>query len=138
MEFRRRGGDYSPKSGYSGIGFTAGADAEVGIFFARWERGTIADIMRIDSDPTRMHNDVQCIGISVREDVAFASVNDVIVAKIAYRHNFNGSQIVVASLSDGHTYFRDMIIQSTMPSPASAVIIAAAVAMMASSRHRRR
>jgi hypothetical protein len=129
-------GHYSPETGYTGIGVAANADAEIGVIFARWEHDTIVDIARIDADPDRMFNDVHRIGISVRDDVAFASINGEVVAKIAYTPKFNGSQIVFASFSDGPTYFRDMSIESTIPTPGSAAIIAAAV--IASTRRGRR
>lgn len=130
-------GHYSPESGYSGIGFAAVADAEIGVMFARWERDSIVDMVRIDVDVDRMSNEVHRIGISVRDDVAFASIDDQIVAKIGYSPKFNGSQVVFSSFSNETTYFRDLSIASTIPTPGAAAVISAAAMMAAASRRRR-
>jgi hypothetical protein len=130
-------GHYSPESGYTGIGFVASADAEIGVMFARWESDSIVDMMRIDAGAEKMFNDVHRIGISVRDDVAFASINGEIVAKIAYSSKFSGSQIVFASFSDDTTYFRDLYIASTIPAPGSVAIIAAGMMGIGSRRRRR-
>lgn len=130
-------GQYSPETGYSGIGFTANADPEIGVMFAYWERDSIVDMMRIDVDPARMLNDVHRIGISVRDDVAFASIDEQIVAKIAYRPKFSGSQITFASFSDDATYFRDLTVADTVISPGVAATISVAGMMGMGGRRRR-
>lgn len=104
--------------------------------FARWDRNTIVDMVRIDADPGKMLNDVYRIQISVREDVAYAAIDDRIVAKIAYSSKFSGSQIVFASFSDDVTYFRDLTIVSTIPTPGAIVIVG--IAAMGFVRGRRR
>jgi hypothetical protein len=104
--------------------------------FARWDRDTIVDMMRIDADPGKMLNDVHRIQISVREDVAYAAIDDRIVAKIAYSSKFSGSQIVFASFSDDVTYFRDMTIVSTIPAPGAIVIVGIASMMVVRGRRR--
>jgi hypothetical protein len=130
-------GHYSPETGYSGIGFTANADAEIGVMFARWDRDSIVDMVRIDADASRMLNEVHRIGISVRDDVAFASIDGEIFAKIAYSPKFSSSQITFASFSDDATYFRDLSVAGTIPTPGAAAIISVAGMMVMGGRRRR-
>jgi hypothetical protein len=123
-------GHYSPKTGYSGIGFTANADAEIGVMFALWDHDSIVDMVRIDADACRMLNEVHRIGIGVRDDVAFASIDGEIFAKIPYSPKFSGSQITFASFSDDATYFRDLSIVGTIPTPGVAAFISVAGMMV--------
>lgn len=110
-------GSYSPETGYSGIGFAANADKEIGVMFARWDRDSIVDMMRVDIDSEKVFNGRNAIEIGVREDVAFAAIDGTIVAKIAYKPEFGGNQVVIASYSEDETFFSDLVIGSRVPGP---------------------
>ena len=135
-------GSYSPETGYSGIGFTANADPEIGVMFAIWERDNIIDMVRIDTDVDAMLNKIHRVQISVRDDVAFAAIDGRVVAKIGYNGKIGynakigGSQVVIASFTDSETYFRDLTITAQIPAP-GAWLIAAAAGAMAGFRRRR-
>ncbi|XVJ58433.1 MAG: hypothetical protein HEQ23_03145 [Tepidisphaera sp.] len=92
--------------------------------------------MRIDAEAKKMLNGEHRVHISVREDVAYAAIDDRIVAKIAYSPKFSGSQIVFASFTEDVTYFRDMTIVSTIPAPGVIAIIGIASMMVARGRRR--
>lgn len=130
-------GRYSPKAGYSGIGFAASADSEIGVVFARWERDSIVDMARIDVDAATMMHGVHRITISVRDDVAFAAIDDRVVGQIGYSSKYSGSQVVFASFPDGATSFRDMAIAGTVPTPGAAAIMTIAGMMVVGGRRRR-
>jgi hypothetical protein len=73
----------------------------------------------------------------VRDDVAFASIDGEIFAKIAYSPKFSSSQITFASFSDDATYFRDLSVAGTIPTPGAAAIISVAGMMVMGGRRRR-
>lgn len=127
-------GSYSPETGYSGIGFAANADKDVGVMFARWDRDSIVDMMRIDIDPEKVLNGRHAIEIGVREDVAIAAIDGTIVAKIAYKPEFGGTQVVIASFAECDTFFRDLTIASRIPAPGAWMIAASAVCIAARRR----
>ena len=129
-------GSYSPKTGYSGIGFTANADRDIGVMFAIWEHDNIIDMVRIDADVDAMLNKVYRVQISVRDDVAFAAIDGRVVAKIGYNAKIGGSQVAIASFTENETYFRDLTITAQVPAP-GAWLIAAAAGAMAGFRRRR-
>lgn len=128
-------GMYSPEAGYTGIGITANIDKDVGLMFARWESDSIVDMMQIDPDASAWLDGVHTITVSVREDVAYASIDGKFVAKIGYSPKHAGSQVVVASFADGETFFRDLTMESRIPSPGS-WLVAAIAAPMAVRRRR--
>jgi hypothetical protein len=129
-------GSYSPETGYSGIGFTANADPEIGVMFAIWDHDKIIDMVRIDADVDAMLNKIHRVQISVRDDVAFAAIDGRVVAKIGYNAKIGGSQVVIASFTDNETYFRDLTITAQIPAP-GAWLIAATAGAMAGFRRRR-
>ena len=129
-------GTYAPDTGYSGIGFTANADPDIGVMFAIWDRDKIIDMVRIDADADAMLNKIHRVQISVRDDVAFAAIDGRVVAKIGYNPKLSGSQIVFASFSDSETYFRDLTITAQIPAPGAWCVAAAAMAAAGVRRRR--
>lgn len=127
-------GDYSPKTGYSGIGITANSNKQVGVMFARWENDSIVDMVQIDADATQWIDGIHTIVVSVRDDVAFATIDEQTVAKIGYNAKHAGSQIVIASFAEGDTYFRDLTVTSRIPSPGAGIVGAWAAAIGARRR----
>ena len=120
-------GEYSPKTGYTGIGITANVNKEIGFMFARWESDAIVDMMQIDPDATAWLDGIHTIQVSIRDDVAFAAIDGKVVAKMGYSPKFAGSQIVIASFADGDTFFRDLTIASRIPTPGAWMVAAAAI-----------
>jgi uncharacterized protein (TIGR03382 family) len=129
-------GTYAPDTGYSGIGFTANADPDIGVMFAIWDHDKIIDMVRIDADADAMLNKIHRVQISVRDDVAFAAIDGRVVAKIGYNPKLGGSQIVFASFSDNETYFRDLTITAQIPAPGAWCVAAAAMAAAGVRRRR--
>lgn len=127
-------GVYTPDAGYTGIGIAANADPAIGVMFARWERGSIIDTVRIDAEIKKIMDGTHHVTISVREGVAYAAIDSREVGKIAY-DNHAGSQVVIASFAEHDTYFRDMTIIPRVPSPGTWMI--AAAGMVACGRRRR-
>jgi len=94
-------------------------------------------MVRIDADVGNMLNDVHRVGISVRDDVAYAAIDGQTVAKIGYHPKFSGSQLVFASFSDGTTCFRDLSVDGGIPTPGTAAILGVTGMMAVAFRRRR-
>lgn len=129
--------DYSPKTGFSGIALVADQQEKPRITLGRWENDMIVDSIDIDAEGAKLFDGVHNLMIGVRDDVAYARIDGVTVAKLGFdTKKPAGSQIVLASFAEGDTFFRDLVVAARIPSQGGLMVAMPVFAFMAVRRRR--
>ncbi|MBS0191786.1 MAG: hypothetical protein U0573_12355 [Phycisphaerales bacterium] len=129
-------GSYSPETGFSGFAMVADQQEKPGITFGRWENDKIVDSIWIDAEARKMFDGLHEITIGVRDSVVFAGIDGAVVGKLGFDAKPAGTQVVLASFSDGDTHFRDLSIIARIPSQGGAMAAVPLLILTASKRRR--
>lgn len=100
-------GNYDEKTGFSGIAIVADNQDKPGFTLGRWDQDSLIDSVWVDAAGMNLFEGIHKIGISARDGHAWADIDGATHAKLSFDSKPKGSQVVVASFSDGDTYFRD-------------------------------
>ncbi|MBL8886384.1 MAG: hypothetical protein JNK16_06960 [Phycisphaerales bacterium] len=129
--------DFSPKTGFSGIALVADRQDKPRITLGRWENDLIVESVDIDAEAEKLFDGVHDLMIGVREDVAYARIDGVTVAKLGFdAKKPAGSQIVLASFAEGDTFFRDLTVAARIPSQGGLMVAMPLIALAAMRRRR--
>ena len=130
-------GTFSPETGFSGIALVADRQEKPGVTLGRWENDMIVDSVWIDAEAEKLFDGVHDLMIGVREDVAYARIDGVTVAKLGFdAKKPAGSQIVLASFAEGDTFFRDLTVAARIPSQGGLMAAVPLIALAAMRRRR--
>jgi len=130
-------GTFSPETGFSGIALVADRQEKPGVTLGRWENDMIVDSVWIDAEAEKLFDGVHDLMIGVGEDVAYARIDGVTVAKLGFdAKKPAGSQIVLASFAEGDTFFRDLTVAARIPSQGGLMAAVPLIALAAMRRRR--